>query len=298
MLKEEFLHYLKAERNYSDLTIRGYRDSLDFFSAYVEKQKRTIDWSSVQSGDIREWIIDLMDKGSAISTVNTRLSALRAFYRFLNVNGKMNYDPTAVITGPKRKKPLPKFVRESLMDKLLDEIAYSEDYPGQRDRMVILTFYSTGIRLAELVGLDVKDVDFFSHALKVTGKRNKQRIIPLGPEMEGEMKKYLISRAAEFPDTQEALFLNDKGERVSRGQVTKIVKDKLSMVTTQAHLSPHILRHSFATAMMNNGAEIESVKELLGHSSLGTTQIYTHTTFEELKKAYRQAHPRGEKPEE
>lgn len=298
MLKEEFLHYLKAERNYSDLTINSYRESLDFFSAYVEKQNRTIDWFSVQSGDIREWIIDLMDKGSATSTVNTRLSALRSFYRFLNVNGKTNYDPTAVITGPKRPKPLPKFVRENLMDKLLDEMVYPEGFMGQRDRMVLLTFYSTGIRLAELIGLDVKDVDFFSHALKVTGKRNKQRIIPLGLEMEGEMRQYMTSRATEFPDAGDALFLNGKGERISRGQVTRIVKERLGMVTTQEHLSPHILRHSFATAMMNNGAEIESVKELLGHQSLGTTQIYTHTTFEELKKAYRQAHPRGEKQEE
>ena len=264
MLKEEFLHYLKAERNYSDLTINSYRESLDCFSAYVEKQNRTIDWFSVQSGDIREWIIDLMDKGSATSTVNTRLSALRSFYRFLNVNGKTNYDPTAVITGPKRPKPLPKFVRENLMDKLLDEMVYPEGFMGQRDRMVLLTFYSTGIRLAELIGLDVKDVD----------------------------------RATEFPDAGDALFLNGKGERISRGQVTRIVKERLGMVTTQEHLSPHILRHSFATAMMNNGAEIESVKELLGHQSLGTTQIYTHTTFEELKKAYRQAHPRGEKQEE
>lgn len=297
MLKEEFLHYLKAERNYSDLTIKGYRDSLNFFAAYVEKQGRKIDWFSIQSGDIREWIINLMDNGSAISTVNTRLSALRAFYRFLNVEGRMKYDPTAVITGPKKPQTLPKFVKESLMDRLFDNIECPEKFRDIRDRLIVLTFYSTGIRLAELIGLDVGDVDFFSHVMKVTGKRNKQRMIPFGNEMEKEMKHYLAYRTTEFPEAGEALFLNNKGKRVSRTMVTKIVKEKLGVVTTQKHLSPHILRHSFATAMMNNGAEIESIKELLGHKTLGTTQIYTHTTFEELKKAYGQAHPRGEKKE-
>ncbi len=294
MLENDFLHYLKAERNYSDLTIESYKESLSEFSKFIEKEGNKVDWTAIQSGDIREWIVNLMDKRSAATTVNTRLSALRSFYRFLYLRGKINYNPTATITGPKKKKTLPKFVRESQMDKLLDQINFPDNYQGQRDHLILQTFYSTGIRLAELVGLNVNDVDFSAHTLKVTGKRNKQRIIPLGPEIEHELRNYINRRATENKNIDNALFLNN-GKRISRLQVTKIVKNNLSLVTTAEHLSPHILRHSFATAMLNNGAEIEAVKELLGHASLGTTQIYTHTTFEELKKIYTQAHPRGGK---
>lgn len=293
MLTKEFLKYLKAERNYSDLTINGYRDSLKTFQDFVEQSGEKIDWKKVNSGDIREWMVSLMDKGSAATTVNTRLSALRSFYKHLLRNGVVQVDPTRVITGPKRGKPLPKFVRESDMDRLLDQVAFSETYEGQRDHFILLVFYSTGVRVSELVGMNVADVDFSARVLKVTGKRNKQRLIPFGQELCQEAQRYIELRDRTFPRADDALFLSNKGKRVTAAAVGRMVRQQLGAVTLQEHRGPHVLRHSFATAMLNNGAELEAVKELLGHSSLETTQIYTHTTFEELKKEYKDAHPRA-----
>lgn len=294
MWKENFLHYLRAERNYSELTVSGYNDSLSEFEDFVESCGVKIDWKAIESGDIREWIVTLMGKGCAASTVNTRLSALRSFYRFLLMCGKVTVDPTHCIKGPKRNKPLPKFIRESEMDKLLDVVTFPDNYVGKRDHLILLVFYSTGIRLAELIGMNVSDIDFGMNTLKVTGKRDKQRIIPFGDELAAEMKRYLVVRKNMYSKGDDAFFLNDKkGIRINREAVGKMVKERLGMVTSQKHCSPHVLRHTFATSMLNHGAEIEAVKELLGHESITTTQIYMHTTFEELKREYEHAHPRA-----
>ena len=294
MFKEDFLQYLSAERNYSKATVSGYDSVLTKFGQFVESQGQTLDWRAITDGDIREWVVAQMNRGSAASSVNTWMSALRSFYRFLLARGYVESDPTRKVEGPKRKKPLPCFVREKEMDKLLDSTRFPQNFEGKRDHTILLTFYSTGMRLAELTGLNTADIDFMAKTLKVTGKRNKQRIIPFGEEMERELREYLQKRLETTARKDNGpLFINEKGNRITRQAVYKLVEFYLGTVTTQKKRSPHVLRHSFATAMLNHGANIEVVKELLGHESLATTGIYTHTTFEELKKAYNQAHPRA-----
>ena len=235
-----------------------------------------------------------MDKGDMASTVNRSLSAVRSFFRFALSRKLVEHDPSHVVKGPKKQKPLPQFVRENEMNRLLDiKEMWGVEYEDIRARTIILLFYSTGMRLAELIGLDSHDVDFVSRQLKVTGKRNKQRIIPFGDEVEAALREYIQLRDKLVGEETEALFTSEKGCRVSRSQVGALVKKHLSQVTTLKKRSPHVLRHSFATAMLNNGAGLESVRKLLGHESVATTEIYTHTTFEQLKKVYKDAHPRA-----
>ena len=298
MLKDDFLHYIGSERNYSERTLKTYNQSLTLFQRHMEAQGRPIDWTAVEEGDIREWMVAMMNNGSAPTTVNNRLSALRSFYRFLIGRDLTRHDPTQRIEGPKKQKPLPHFIKESEMDRLLDHTAFPDTYEGHRDHAILQLFYTTGMRLAELVGLDTGDIDFGNHTVKVTGKRNKQRIIPLVPETETELREYLRVRHQMFHDVphDDALFIGSRARRIKRYHVEDIVKNYLGSVTTQQKRSPHVLRHSFATAMLNHGAEISVVKELLGHESISTTEIYTHTTFEELKRIYRQAHPHSDTP--
>ena len=291
---EKFLNYLRYERNRSELTVITYERSLRDFEAYFKTREGQLSWESVDSDIIRDWMESLMDQGHMASTVNRCLSAVRSFFRFALVRGLVQKDPSHVVTGPKKQKPLPSFVRENDMDRLIDiPDMWDPGYDDMRARTLILLLYSTGIRLAEVIGLDSGDVDFISHQLKVTGKRDKQRIIPFGEELEKTLREYIALRDETVGRPTEALFTSAAGERIKRWQVEKLVKERLSLVTTQKKRSPHVLRHSFATAMLNNGAGLESVRKLLGHESVATTEIYTHTTFEQLKKVYEDAHPRA-----
>ena len=294
LMVEDFLDYLRYERNRSDLTVRNYERSLQDFESYFKNRESHLSWESVDSDLIRDWMESLMDKGDMASTVNNCLSAVRSFFRFALSRGLVVNDPAHNLRGPKKKKPLPQFVREDDMDRLIDmPEMWGDNYNGLRARTIILLFYETGVRLAELIGLDDQDVDFVNHQLKVTGKRNKQRIVPFGEELEQNLKVYMSQRDEQPLKLDAALFLNDKGCRMTRNQVERIVKVGLSRVTTMKKRSPHVLRHSFATAMLNNGAGLESVRKLLGHESVATTEIYTHTTFEQLKRVYKDAHPRA-----
>ena len=294
LMIEDFLDYLRYERNRSDLTVRNYEDSLRGLESYFKNRENHLSWESVDSDLIRDWMESMMDKGDMASTVNNRLSAVRSFFRFALSRGLVANDPAHHVKGPKKKKPLPQFVREGDMDRLMDvPEMWNDNYKDMRARTIILLFYTTGIRLAELIGLDDQDVDFVNHQLKVTGKRNKQRIVPFGEELEHALKEYVAQRDGQPLKRESALFLNDKGCRMKRCQVEQIVKDGLSRVTTMKKRSPHVLRHTFATAMLNNGAGLESVRKLLGHASVATTEIYTHTTFEQLKRVYKDAHPRA-----
>ena len=294
MMIEDFLNYLRYERNRSELTVRNYERSLRAFESYFKKLERHLSWESVDSDVIRDWMESMMDKGDMASTVNNCLSAVRSFFRFALSRGAVSQDPAYAVRGPKRQKPLPFFMREPEMDRLIDlPQMWSGDYRDLRARTIIILFYETGIRLAELVALNDEDVDFGTRQLKVTGKRNKQRIIPFGEELESALLEYILQRDKQPLRLEPALFLNDKGRRMSRFQVETLVRNCLSRVTTQKKRSPHVLRHSFATAMLNNGAGLESVRRLLGHESVATTEIYTHTTFEQLKKVYDNAHPRA-----
>ena len=292
---EQFLNYLRYERNRSTLTVQRYEEVLRTFQAYFENMDDQLSWESIDSDVIRDWMESMMDNGAMASTVNNCLSAVRSFYRFALSRKLVTKDPAHMVKGPKKEKPLPHFVRESEMDRLLDENEWdSTNIKDVRARTILILFYETGIRLAELISLDDKDVDFSLHQVKVTGKRNKQRIVPFGKELEQALQEYIRLRDEQVPVREDqALFVTDKGKRVGRAMVSNLVRNHLARVSTMKKRSPHVLRHSFATAMLNNGAGLESVKNLLGHESIATTEIYTHTTFEQLKRIYKKAHPRA-----
>ena len=293
MLIESFLDYLLLERNYSEKTIVSYETDLREFEGYLKKTEAELDWKKVHADHVRNWIVDLMDHGRASTSVNRKLSSLRSFYRFLLRRKEITVNPMLKIVGPKKKKPLPSFVREKDMNRLLDETSFEEGFEGCRDRVILEMFYATGMRLSELIGLDDADVDFSARLIKVTGKRNKQRLIPFGKELEENLNLYIKVRNETFPEGTEGFFVLKNGKRMYPMEVYRLVKRNLSRVVTLKKRSPHVLRHTFATAMLNDNAELQSVKELLGHESLVTTEVYTHATFEELKKVYEQAHPRA-----
>ena len=292
-LTDSFLDYLQYERNYSEETIKSYREDLRQFEEFAREEIGDSAPSEVKAELVREWIVSLMDRGYTSTSINRKLSSLRSFYKFLLRKGEVAVNPLQKITGPKNKKPLPAFLRESDMDRLLDEVDFGEGFKGCRDHMIIERFYATGVRLSELIGLDNKDVDFSSSLIKVTGKRNKQRLIPFGEELKIAMMEYVDVRNEAVPIRTNAFFVRENGERLSRSIVENLVKRNLSKVVTLKKRSPHVLRHTFATTMLNHDAELGAIKELLGHESLATTEVYTHTTFEELKKVYNLAHPRA-----
>ena len=260
---------------------------------------KELDWETVDSDIVRQWVMSLMSTEKnglhmQSSSVNRKLSSLRAFYRFLLVRGYVKMNPVSKVKGPKRGKPLPFFLRESEMDKLLDQVEFTEDFMGCRDKMILEMFYSTGMRLSELIGLNDVDVDFSASWIKVTGKRNKQRLIPFGDELREALLIYIKVRNETLPvRMSNAFFVRKNGDRLYPALVYNLVRKNLSKVTALKKRSPHVLRHTFATSMLNHSAELGAVKELLGHDSLATTEIYTHTTFEELKQIYKQAHPRA-----
>lgn len=289
---EGFLNYLTHERAYSPHTVIGYENDLTEFEAYLANSESVLKLEDADADLVRRWAMELMEKGRSATTVNRKLSSLRTFYKYLLKKKLVAVSPMQNVQGPKRKKPLPQFVRETDMDRLLDQTLTDGSWRGLREHVIIQLFYETGVRLSELIGLNVEDVDFARMTIRVTGKRNKQRIIPIGDGLVENLKRYIIKRDEEFGRSQ-PLFLTDKGQRVTPGWVYNLVRRNLSQVVTLKKRSPHVLRHTFATAMLNNEAGLEAVKELMGHESVSTTQIYTHTTFEELKKAYSKAHPRA-----
>lgn len=293
MYIEQFTDYLRLERNYSDRTVSGYQRDLVLFRKFLKDTDSELDLLTADRDTVRLWVVDMMDKGEATTTVNRKLSTLRSFYRFLRMKGIMQSSPLQGIKGPKNKKPLPQFVKESEMNELLDNTDLGDGFTGIRNKTIIATFYETGMRMAELIGLDDRDIDFSAHIIKVTGKRDKQRFIPFGDKLEIQLQSYLDARTREFGSTSGAFFLSSKGDRIPRHQVYMLVKDALSRVSDVTKKSPHVLRHTFATSMLNHDAELGAVKELLGHNSLQTTEIYVHTTFQELKEIYKQAHPRA-----
>lgn len=292
MWKDSFLKYLRFERNYSEKTIVSYGIDLDKFEAYFRGVDEGLDFKSVDADVIRGWILSMMDEGYSASSVGRKLSALRSFYHYLLKKGEIEVDPVRKVMAPKKKKSIPVFVREEDMNRLLDDTDFGKDFEGVRNRLILEFFYVTGVRLSELVGLKDADVDFSAKVVKVTGKRNKQRIIPFGSELDADLKQYLSLRN-ETCGMTDFFFVRNNGQKLNASAVYLLVRRSLSKVVTLKKKSPHVLRHSFATSMLNNQAELGAVKELLGHESLTTTEIYTHTTFEELKKVYEQAHPRA-----
>jgi integrase/recombinase XerC len=295
MLTDDFLEYLKTERNYSSLTLRSYRDDLVMFKAYIDSLGEGIDWNTVDADIIRSWVVDLVDRCRVEPiSVGRKLSALRSFYRYLILTGRCTVNPAAKVKSPKKPKMLPYFVKDDDMDRLIDGDTFENSFYGVRDRMIIMVFFSTGVRLSELLSMRLSDVDFYSRTIKVLGKRNKERVIPFHDELCHELERYIELRGETFPGiATDALFVSSRGLPISRSSVEKIVSDNLSKVTSIKKKSPHVLRHSFATSMLNHKADIVAIKDLLGHESLSTTEVYTHTSFEELKNVYKDAHPRS-----
>ena len=291
---DQFLNYLRYERYRSPQTVQTYEESLREFESYISLRDNGLSLKSVDTDIIRDWMESLMDKGNSASTIDKNLSALRSFYRFALKRKLVERDPAHAVAGLKKAKPLPQFVRESEMNRLLDDFEWGDTFKDVRARTLLVLLYETGIRRSELVGLNDVDVDFVTGQLKVTGKRNKQRIVPFGEELSMQLQRYLAARKETFEvEADGALFLNDKGCRLTGVQLYQTVRKYLSLVTTLKKRSPHVLRHSFATAMLNNGAGLEGISKLLGHVSVSTTEIYTHTTFEQLKRVYKDAHPRA-----
>ena len=290
---DKFLDYLSSELNRSQQTVESYRDDLKHFEKFAKDLSDSFSWETVDSDMVRDWMESMMDKGNSAATVSRRLSALKTFYRFALARRYVESDPVYSIKGPKKEKPLPQFVKESEMDELLDRQAWGDDYNNVRARTIIILFYETGMRLSELVNLDDKDVNFVTSEIKITGKGNKQRIVPFGDELKNTLLEFRRLRDASVEVKTPALVVSDKGTRMSPSKVQNIVRSNLSRVCSLKKKSPHVLRHSFATAMLNHHVGLENLKKLLGHASISTTEIYTHTTFEQLKRVYNEAHPRA-----
>ncbi|NEW82234.1 MAG: tyrosine-type recombinase/integrase [Mariniphaga sp.] len=294
MLNSElFLNHLKYERRYSPNTITAYENDLDQFVLFGKKLVEDFCVEEVDYHLIRQWIVSLMDNGISAKSVNRKISTLKTFFKFLMREGVIEKNPTDKVAIPKMGKKLPVFVQEKEMNRLLDGRFFTEDFEGCRDKAVVSLFYGTGIRLSELVGIRFPDLNLIEKMVKVNGKRDKQRLVPFPLEISGVLNDYIKLRNELFPTAENFLFLTGNGEPVYNKLIYRIVKRQLSLVTTVEKKSPHILRHSYATHLLNRGADLNAIKELLGHANLAATQIYTHTTFEQLKKVYKQAHPRA-----
>lgn len=292
--KESFLQYLQVEKRYSLHTVRSYLNDLDQFYRFLSSLGLPEDAAGVTSYDIRAWIVSMLDNGYSTISVHRKISCLRVFYRYLRKEGIINSDPLEKVVLPKRKKHLPVFIEEEAINKLLDNYSFGDSFAGIRNRTIVELLYVTGMRRAELIGLRDNDVDLVDGSLKVTGKRNKQRIIPVIKPFISRLEEYIRVRNENVqPVANGWFFITDKGNKLYDKYVYNTVNSYLSMVTTIEKKSPHILRHTFATHMLNHGADLNSIKELLGHANLSATQIYTHNTFEKLKKVYKQAHPRA-----
>lgn len=295
MITDDFLRYLEAEKDASSLTVRTYGEAINDYLGYLGRLEGNISPEDADGDIVRGWVESMVERGYKATNTCKKLSAVKSLYRYALRKGIIECDPAHNVPGPKKQKTLPVFLRETEAEELFDGLQWDmSNIKDVRARTLLLMLYSTGMRRAEIISLRDKDVSLARREVKVTGKRRKQRIIPLGQEMIDALTLYQQIRDEEIPvaDDTEALFRNDKGKQMTDAQVYGMVKKYLSLVTTQKKRSPHVMRHSFATAMLNHDAKLGSVQKLLGHESLNTTQIYTHVTFEELKRTYSKAHPR------
>jgi len=294
MYKDLFLKYLQFEKRFSLNTIRSYDNDLSQFVEFVNENYNKIQIHQVDEKVIRAWIVSLMEKDFSSLSVNRKISTLKTFYKFLLRENNIQSNPMDKVISPKSSKKLPSFVEEAQINKLLDEFSFGDDFAGLRNKTIIEMFYNTGMRLSELIGIQNKDVDLNQNTIKVLGKRNKERILPLQLPFVKSLHHYIKIKKAEYPEIQhDYFFITDKGNKMYEKFVYRIVNKYLNFVTTIEKKSPHILRHTFATHMLNHGADLNTIKELLGHANLAATQVYTHNTFEKLKTIYKQAHPRA-----
>lgn len=292
---ESFLRYITFERKFSAHTVNSYRTDLEQFNAYLMGQYETSEPTQIKHQMIRSWMAQLIDNGLSPRSVARKISTIRSYFRFLERESALNQNPLSRIQVPKIEKRLPVFVEENNMSKLLDreeQDTFGNDFNGQRNKLLVLILYSTGIRLSELIGLKFSNIDTSRKTLKVLGKRNKERIIPLTDELMHEIIRFMQSDSFQKNKT-DCLLFTEKGEKLYPKLVYRVVKASLDLVTTIEKRSPHVLRHSFATHLLNHGADLNAIRELLGHSSLAATQVYTHNSIERLKQVYKNKHPRA-----
>ena len=290
---EQFLNFLKYEKRYSEHTVTAYEKDLDQFIQFSSEMVGDFCLVEVDHHLIRQWVISLMDQGMTAVSVKRKISSLRSLYKFLLREGSMTKNPTELVMIPKIGKKLPQFVQEKDMDRLMDTSFFTDDFNGLRDKAILSLFYGTGMRLSELKGIKMADVHQSEKVVKVLGKRNKERLIPYPSEVGGDLAAYILVRHELIGESNSYLFVTDKGEQVYDKLLYRVVRKYLSLVTSMEKRSPHVLRHTYATHLLNRGADLNAIKELLGHASLAATQVYTHTSFEKLKKIYSQAHPRA-----
>jgi integrase/recombinase XerC len=291
---DKFLNFLQFEKRFSRHTQISYNTDLGQFGDFISVEFNCLNPGEVNFRMVRKWIVKLMDQGDSSRTVNRKLSALKSFYKFLQKEGVVNFNPLDKITSPKVSKRLPVFVDEKQMDNLLDDVEFGNDFTGNRNRLIIEMFYFTGIRLSELINIKKSDIDFHNLTIKVLGKRNKERIIPVNSNFMDRILDFLKYKDKEpvIAETDN-LFTGKTGKKLYPKAVYRIINTYLKLVTPIEKRSPHVIRHTFATHMLNHGADLNAIKELLGHANLSATQVYTHNTFEKLTRIYKQAHPRA-----
>jgi integrase/recombinase XerC len=292
---DNFITHLASVKRYSPHTVAAYQKDIQQFLAFVEETYEINHITAINHQMIRSWIMYLMDNDISGRSVNRKISSLKTFYRYLRKNNVIRINPMLKILPPKSKKSLPEFISNENMDLLLEGDIFEEGFEGKRDRLIIEMFYFTGIRLSELTELKNSDVNLSKCQMKVLGKRNKERVIPFGKILATSIEDYLISRTKMNGEgrPEDIFFVTKRGLKVYKKLVYRIVNSYLSKVSTLKQKSPHVLRHTFATHMLNNGADLNAIKELLGHANLSATQVYTHNTIDKLKTIYNQAHPRA-----
>lgn len=288
-----FIDYLRYERNYSAHTVIAYSNDLQQFEAFLKNSDKPINIEDADADIVRKWMVSMMKQSYSSTAINRKLSALKSCFKFLIRQGIIKENPIRLLNGPKKSKSLPYFVKEKDMNELLDEECKDGHFETIRNRLIMEMLYETGVRCSELTGIKNADVDMGAMILKVTGKRNKQRLIPFAELLKSKIDLYNNVRAKEVEKANDYFFVRKDGKKITSAIVYYLVKKQLSTIPTLSKRSPHILRHTFATSMLNDGAEISAVRNLLGHSSLASTSVYTHVTFEELKKVYN-AHPRAQ----
>lgn len=290
----DFKNYIKVEKRYSEHTVRAYTDDINQFAHFINSDPNSESILIVKQAEIRQWIIHLINSGCTPQTIRRKIGSLKTFYKYCLRNQLIPNNPADNVILPKLKKRLPEFVKESSLDALFSHEQFRDGFPGLRDRLILELFYATGMRLSELISLKLSSFNFIKGEVKIMGKRNKERIVPLTKNIQELLGEYSSVVKEQFRLSESAqLILTDKGQPAYPKMIQRIVQKHLTLATTLEKKSPHMLRHTFATHMLNNGADLNAVKELLGHANLAATEIYTHNTYEKLKTIYKQAHPRA-----
>lgn len=296
MQKGNFVQYLKFEKRASEHTLAAYQTDLNQFEDFLKTTYEQENINEADAAQIRAWIVELLSRDISTNSIHRKLATLKSYFKFLQAQEVIEYNPMLKVIAPKRGKRLPTFIHQDHLQTLFDEVEFPATYSGQRNRLVLEFLYCTGMRRSELINLKLQNIDYSSRVIKVEGKGGKQRLIPFTVHLERVLERFIALRNEAFPTTErQEILLTDRGKPMYPKLVYNIVRRYLSLVTTVDQRSPHVLRHSFATHLSDNGAELNAVKELLGHSSLAATQIYTHNTIEKLKNAYKLAHPKAEK---